>query len=141
MKRHTQINPKKGMSLADVLVGIFIFGVVFTAGIAGLKYSSALTSSQNEVATADSVLNEISEDIWAQDYSALSVGSSLGTFFGPGGAGEPEYLNDLTNASVSVAVSEVEAGLKKVKIILNWDATVGTSSPQVITIYRQDPDA
>jgi len=135
----SRVRNQSGMTLVETLIGVFVFGIVFTAGISGLKYSSSIGSQQNELATVNTVLKHVVEDI--KNMSFLSINNALNYNTGTGGADKPSSLDELTNGSISVTVTEPDAGyptLKRIVLSISWDGTTGGSRSKELTIFETD---
>jgi len=133
-------HPKRGVTLVDILVGVFVFGIILLAAMRGLKYSSLLSSSQDEYTAVNAILNEVADDIWTKTYDELTLGTSLSTNYTTG-ADKPTLLGSLPGGSIAVNVTEPEGtdtDLKKIEITVTWTTSSGPTNPQSLKIYRTD---
>ena len=66
---------KNGRTLVEVLFGIFIFMVIFSNGLSGLKQSSAMYTNQNYLSEVNMALIDIAEQIKKAKFDDVSYDS------------------------------------------------------------------
>jgi prepilin-type N-terminal cleavage/methylation domain-containing protein len=122
LKIKTKINSKSGFSLLEVLVTLFIIGLVLVLYQAALGKVKLIQYAKNQEIALRIANNKI-EVLRAGGYSALP---SSGSFY-------DSQLNSLSNSSANMTVTDYNADTKQVIVTIQWQEPV-SSSPKEISL-------
>ena len=132
---------QKGLTLVDTLIGIFIIGVALAAAMSGLRYSGNISTVQDQRAKANTILYYVAEDIFARQYSDVSVGASLSSDYNTGGTRIPYSLSELPNGTISVTVTEPDGagtGLKRIDVNVAWSGPLKNGETERIKFFMAE---
>lgn len=120
MKLKTKPNSKTGFSLLEVIVTIFIIGLVLVLYQAALGKVKLIQYAKNQE-IAFRVANNKIEELRAGGYSALPASGSF----------SDSQLNSLLNSSANMTITDYNADTKQVIITIQWQDPSGSSLKNV----------
>jgi prepilin-type N-terminal cleavage/methylation domain-containing protein len=118
----TKLNSKSGFSLLEVLVTLFLIGLVLVLYQSSLGKVKLIQYAKNQEIALRIANNKI-EVLRAGGYSALP---SSGSFY-------DSQLNSLSNSSASMTISSFNQDTKQVVVTVQWQELV-SSSPKNISL-------
>lgn len=116
MKLKTKLNLKLGFSLLEVIVTLFIIGLVLVLYQASLGKVKLIQYAKNQEIALRVANNKI-EELRAGGYSALPASGNF----------SDSQLNSLSNSSASMTITDYNADTKQVLITIQWKEPTGSA--------------
>ncbi|MCX6766716.1 MAG: type II secretion system protein [Candidatus Moranbacteria bacterium] len=111
----TKINSNSGFSVIEVLVTLFVVGLVFVLFQQALG-KVHLVNYADDQETALRVANNKIEELRSGGYSALPTSGNF----------SDSQLNTLSNSSVSMTITDFNTNTKKVVVTIQWRQSAGS---------------
>lgn len=116
MKLKIKLNSKSGFSLLEVIVTLFIIGLVLVLYQASLGKIKLIQYAKNQEIALRVANNKI-EELRAGGYSALPASGSF----------SDSQLNSLSNSSANMTITDYNADTKRVLITIQWQESISSS--------------
>ena len=120
MKLKTKLNSKSGFSLLEVIISLFIIGLILALYQAVLGNVRLIQYAKDQE-IALRVANNKMEELRAGGYTALPASGSF----------SDSQLNALSSSTAAMAITDFNATTKEVLITIQWREAVGTSAKNI----------
>jgi prepilin-type N-terminal cleavage/methylation domain-containing protein len=120
LKLKTKLNSKSGFSLLEVIISLFIIGLILALYQAVLGNVRLIQYAKDQE-IALRVANNKMEELRAGGYTALPASGSF----------SDSQLNALSSSTAAMAITDFNATTKEVLITIQWREAVGTSAKNI----------
>lgn len=115
----TSFNFKKGFSLIEVLIALFILVIVILGGELYFYYGRSGIKKEEHRRVALELASRRLEELKATDYDSIS--------------GSTETIDTLPSGEITTVVQNQD-GYKKVTVTVSWGESPGTTKVELVTL-------